>query len=238
MSKKVEAKKDERTKPPAKSSRKANQRKPLAEAGEILVLPADGYKVDESLAEQIATAVRELAAGIERYENDRQEDELVGRDGAGIRAVARNLRPGLISLERLLNPNGNVDRQQRSPRNLRGQWDGRVEGVRRLVDRILAALEWSEPPVASDTDLARWPGKLKAPTLAEYIAPLRRRADELAPASKPDDWSAEDSPKVWAKRFGISPSTFRRRARAKIIRIKAVTSKRIRVHRDDLPTLK
>lgn len=50
-----------------------------------------------------------------------------------------------------------------------------------------------------------------------------------------DVWSEEKSPKEWRSIFKLSPSTFRRRIKNRQIRVKKITEKRIKIHRDDMP---
>ncbi len=79
--------------------------------------------------------------------------------------------------------------------------------------------------------------------LPKYLATNGMRyADEIAAACNlfadgPDNMEGPDSPSQWAKRFGVSVSTFTRMRKDGEIRTETITTKRIRVHRDDVRRL-
>ncbi len=69
-----------------------------------------------------------------------------------------------------------------------------------------------------------------------------RSEAKLGPDSEPpaelSEYSEEDTPSNWARRFCISVDTFKRRVKAGKIRAVKITSKSYRVHKDDLPPTK
>lgn len=85
-----------------------------------------------------------------------------------------------------------------------------------------------------------------AEILTEYVSPidfesLRSRMDEEfrsavshLTGTSPTEWSRPDSPKIWAKKFGVDPVTFRRKHQRGEIKILKDSNRRVRVAVEDL----
>jgi hypothetical protein len=67
--------------------------------------------------------------------------------------------------------------------------------------------------------------------------PLDRAASASETTSEvAGPWSRPKGPKEWAKVFGFSPDTFKRRCASGAIRYKKLSSRKYLVHLDDIPT--
>jgi hypothetical protein len=69
--------------------------------------------------------------------------------------------------------------------------------------------------------------------LDEFIESLGGQTTTAAQSDGP--WSKADGPQQWAKKFGFSPDTLRRRFEDGTIRHKRLSSKSYRIHVDDVP---
>ncbi len=70
------------------------------------------------------------------------------------------------------------------------------------------------------------------PGVAVAAVPEPQATDEQA-----GPWSRPKGPREWAKVFGFSPDTFKRRCEAGAIRNKKLSCRKYLVHLDDVPTL-
>lgn len=71
--------------------------------------------------------------------------------------------------------------------------------------------------------------------VARWLAPVLPRASQRAIATRDDRWSRPNSPSQWAKVFGFSVDTLKRRAEDGTIRAKKLSPKSWCIHVDDLP---
>ncbi|HUY36735.1 MAG TPA: hypothetical protein VMV69_28635 [Pirellulales bacterium] len=175
-----------RRKQPSTKKRTA-EAKPTVKVGERM----PPYRVPPDVARQIADVIRTLAEALEEYGRRRQEDQLAAVESAAAgRPLLARVLPAVVELIKL------TDAATKP-----GKRDVRLVAVRGLVDGMLARLKWQAlnvyappaaptggkawPPIANEIDMS-WRGreKYEAPSLAEYIEPLRRRADELANDTK------------------------------------------------------
>jgi len=115
-------------------------------------------------------------------------------------------------------------------------WETRLQIIYDRADR-----EWTK--LSGLPPLVRWNGLdwRRAAKLAEYSGDNPQAiVDGLvvhltSPAKHADPWSQPDGPKQWAKKFGFSVDTLKRRFEDGSIRHKKLTTKSYCIHVDDLP---
>lgn len=113
---------------------------------------------------------------------------------------------------------------------------GRFLTESRAVDWLLK----HDFPVPAEIDISERYGPLSAAAGQSISgdAPTRSVFDEVEElgVTPPDgQWSEPDSPKRWAKRFGLSWDTLKKRLREQKIRHRKLSDRSYRIHRDDLP---
>jgi len=83
--------------------------------------------------------------------------------------------------------------------------------------------------------LAKW-----RTTLLDMVERINKEVEAGMKREFPDipdgPWSPPDSPASWAKRFGVSWDTLKRRFADGTIRHKKLTAKSYRIHLDDMPS--
>lgn len=95
-------------------------------------------------------------------------------------------------------------------------------------------------PVPAEIDISERYAPLPAASVRSISgdAPTRSVSDEAEEIGMPlpdGPWSEADSPKRWAKRFGLSWDTLKKRFREQKIRHQKLSDRSYRIHRDDLP---
>ena len=100
-----------------------------------------------------------------------------------------------------------------------------------LTDTLYTAT--SSGPIGENW--SNFPGVFRK--LAAELRGVLSDGDASADAPPSDEFSEAAAPGDWYKRFGISETTFRRYRKAGKIRVKAITSKLIRIHNEDVAQL-
>jgi hypothetical protein len=94
--------------------------------------------------------------------------------------------------------------------------------------------------ILHNLDVPPWPGEPQTDAdalqmLDDYLAACDRDKQNLPPAEPPGGWSEAKSPKQWARDFGVSVDTIKRRFKDGAITAKPLSTKLYRVAVKDLP---